>query len=40
MLQQMNGIDVRTDYEDPCTDRRALVFGWPDQVKITILEEI
>jgi catechol 2,3-dioxygenase-like lactoylglutathione lyase family enzyme len=37
---RMNGIDVRTDYEDPCTDRRALVFGGPDQVKITILEEI
>ena len=37
---QMNGIDVRTDYEDPCTDRRALVFEGPDHVRIMILEEI
>ena len=37
---QMNGIQVRTDYEDPCTDRRALIFEGPDRVKISIYEEI
>ncbi len=37
---QMNGIEVRTDYEDPCTDRRALVFDGPDGVRISILEEL
>ena len=37
---QMNGIDVKTDYEDVCTDRRGLVFFGPDGVRITILEEI
>ena len=37
---KMNGIEVRTDYEDPCTDRRALIFEGPDGVQIMILEEI
>ena len=37
---RMNGIEVRTDYEDPCTDRRALVFRGPDQVTVKILEEL
>ena len=37
---QMNGIEVRTDYEDACSDRRGLVFTGPDDVRITILEEI
>ena len=37
---RMNGIAVRTDYEDPCTDRRALVFEGPDRVRIIILEEL
>ncbi len=37
---RMNGIDVRTDYEDPCSDRRALVFEGPDRVRIMILEEL
>ena len=36
---RMNGIDVKTDTEDPCTDRRALVFEGPDGVQIMILEE-
>ena len=37
---QMNGIRVKTDYEDACSDRRGLVFTGPDNVRITILEEI
>ena len=37
---QMNGINVKTDYLDMCTDRRGLVFFGPDDVRITILEEI
>ena len=36
---RMNGIDVKTDTEDPCTDRRALVFEGPDGVQVMILEE-
>ncbi len=36
---RMNGIVVDPRQEDPCTDRRALVFAGPDGVKITILEE-
>ncbi len=36
---QMNGIEVRTDYEDPYTDRRALIFEGPDGVRIMILDE-
>ena len=35
---QMNGIQVRTDYEDSCTDRRGLVFTGPDNVRIEIME--
>ena len=37
---RMNGIEVRTDYEDPCSDRRALLFEGPDRVQVMILEEI